>query len=120
MMYSARAVLCNGQSQYEDALAAASEAAADPLELGPTKWALAELVEAGVRSGHTDVAAGAFEQLSAMTHASGTELALGIEAARRALLRDDATPKSSTWRRSSGCGTDQDSRRARSCAAALR
>ena len=90
MMYSARAVLCNGLGRYEDALAAAQEAATDPLELGPTKWALAELVEAGVRSGHTDVAAGAFEQLSAMTHASGTELALGIEAARRALLRDDA------------------------------
>ena len=90
MMYSARAVLCNGLGRYEDALAAAREAATDPLELGPTKWALAELVEAGVRSGHTDVAAGAFEQLSAMTRASGTELALGIEAARRALLRDDA------------------------------
>ena len=90
MMYSARAVLCNGLGRYEDALAAAREAATDPLELGPTKWALAELVEAGVRSGNTDVAAGAFEQLSAMTRASGTELALGIEAARRALLRDDA------------------------------
>ena len=89
MMYSARAVLCNGLGRYDDALAAAREAAADPLELGPTKWALAELVEAGVRSGNTDVAADAFEQLSAMTRASGTELALGIEAARRALLRDD-------------------------------
>ena len=43
-----------------------------------------------MRSGNTDVAAGAFEQLSAMTRASGTELALGIEAARRALLREDA------------------------------
>ena len=104
MMYSARAVLCNGLGRYEDALAAAREAATDPLELGPTKWALAELVEAGVRSGNTDVAAGAFEQLSAMTRASGTELALGIEAARRALLRE-TPPKSSTWRRSRDCGT---------------
>jgi len=43
MMYSARAVLCNGLGRYEDALAAAREAAADPLELGPAKWALAEL-----------------------------------------------------------------------------
>jgi DNA-binding CsgD family transcriptional regulator len=91
MMYAARAVLCNGLGRYEDALAAAREAAADPLELGPAKWALAELVEAGVRSGNTDVAAGAFEQLSAMTRASGTELALGIEAARHALLRDNDT-----------------------------
>jgi hypothetical protein len=44
---------------------------------------------ADVRSGHTDAAVGAFEQLSAMTGASGTELALGIEAAKGALLRDD-------------------------------
>jgi DNA-binding CsgD family transcriptional regulator/tetratricopeptide (TPR) repeat protein len=87
MMYAARAVLCNGPGRYEDALAAAREAATDPLELGPTKWALAELVEAGVRSGHPDVAASAFEQLSPMTRASGTELALGIEAAMSALLR---------------------------------
>ena len=91
MMYAARASLCNGLGRYEDALAAAREAATDPLELGPTKWALAELVEAGVRSGNTDAAASAFEQLSAMTRASGTELALGIEAARGALLRDDDT-----------------------------
>jgi len=91
MMYSARAALCNGLGRYEEALAAAREAAAEPLELGPTKWALAELVEAGVRSGHTGAAAGAFEQLSAMTRASGTDLALGIEAARGALLHDDDT-----------------------------
>jgi ATP/maltotriose-dependent transcriptional regulator MalT len=88
MMYSARAVLYNGLGRYEDALAAAQEATTDPLELGPTKWALAELVEAGARSGHIDVAAGAFEQLSAMTRASCTNLALGIEAARHALLRE--------------------------------
>jgi len=88
MMLAARAVLCNGLGRYEDALAAAREAATEPLELGPTKWALAELVEAGVRSGHLDAAARAFEQLSAMTRASGTELALGIGAARGALLRD--------------------------------
>jgi DNA-binding CsgD family transcriptional regulator len=91
MMYSARAALCNGLGRYEDALAAAREAATDPLELGPTKWALAELVEAGVRSGNTGAAAGAFGQLSVMTRASGTDLALGIEAARGALLRDDDT-----------------------------
>jgi DNA-binding CsgD family transcriptional regulator len=89
LMYSARAVLCNGLGRYEDAVTAAREAATDPLELGPTKWALAELVEAGVRSGSTELAASALDQLSAMTRASGTDLALGIEAARRALLSDD-------------------------------
>jgi ATP/maltotriose-dependent transcriptional regulator MalT len=91
MMLSARAVLCNGLGRYEDALVAAREAATEPLELGPTKWALAELVEAGVRSGNTEVAASAFEQLSTMARASGTDLALGIEAAGRALLTEDDT-----------------------------
>ena len=82
----ARAVLCNGLCRYEDALRAASVAAAEPLQLGPPKWALAELVEAGARSGNTEAAAGALEELSAMTRASGTDWALGIESSRRALL----------------------------------
>jgi DNA-binding CsgD family transcriptional regulator len=88
-MHAARALLCNGLGRYDDALAAAREAAMEPLELGPTKWALAELVEAAVRSDNMEEATEAFEQLSVMTHASGTNVALGIEAARRALLHDD-------------------------------
>ena len=87
-MYFARAILYNGLARYEDALRAAQEAAAVPLEPGPPKWALGELVEAAVRSGETDVATAAFEQLAAFTRASGTELALGIEAAKCALLRE--------------------------------
>jgi len=90
LMHTARAFLCNGLGRYEDALAAAREGAVDPLGIGPPKWALAEAVEAGVRSGNADVAASSFEQLSAMTRA-GTNLALGIEAAKGALLRDDDT-----------------------------
>ncbi|MFG1819646.1 AAA family ATPase [Kribbella sp. NPDC049174] len=89
MMYAARAVLFNGLGRYDDALVAAQEAATEPLELGPTKWAIAELVEAAVRSGDTAVAVGAYELLSAMTRASGTDFALGVAAARGALLRDD-------------------------------
>jgi DNA-binding CsgD family transcriptional regulator len=88
MVQWARAVLCNGLGRYGDALRAAQEAAAFPLELGPPKWALVELVEAGVRTGNTEAAAAALEELSAMTRASGTEWALGIEAGRRALLRE--------------------------------
>lgn len=87
----ARAVLCNGLGRYDEALAAAREAAADPLELGPPKWALGELVEAGVHSGEIRAATAAMEQLSAMTRASGTEWALEIEAGTRALLCDDRT-----------------------------
>jgi ATP/maltotriose-dependent transcriptional regulator MalT len=82
----ARAVLCNGLGRYHDALRAAREAAADPLELGPPKWALAELVEAAVRTGDARAAAPALEELSAMARASGTDWALGVEAGRRALL----------------------------------
>ena len=51
--------------------------------------ALVELIEAGVRGGHADEAAGALERLSERTRASGTEWALGIEARCRALLRGD-------------------------------
>ncbi len=84
----ARAVLCNGLGRYGEAAAAGRQAAADPTEPGPPQWALAELVEAGVRSGQDRTAAAALEQLSAMTHASGTDWALGTEASRRALLRN--------------------------------
>jgi DNA-binding CsgD family transcriptional regulator len=85
----ARAVLCNGLGRYDDALVAAREAAAGPLELGPPKWALGELVEAAVHCGETRAAAAALDQLSAMTGASGTDWAMGTEAGARALVRDD-------------------------------
>jgi len=62
----------------------------DPLELGPPKWALAELVEAGVRSGETAAAAAALEQLTALAQASGSDWALGVAASRAALLREGA------------------------------
>ena len=88
MVQWARAVLCNGLGRYGEALRAAREAAAYPLELGPPKWALVELVEAGVRTGDTKAAAAALEELSEMTRASGTEWALGVEAGRSALLRE--------------------------------
>ncbi|SDL86805.1 regulatory protein, luxR family [Geodermatophilus siccatus] len=87
----ARAVLCNGLGRYGDALRAAREAAARPLELGPPKWALAELVEAGVRTGDTEAAVAALEELSTMTRTSGTEWGLGIAASRRALLSGGRT-----------------------------
>jgi DNA-binding CsgD family transcriptional regulator len=86
MVQWARSVLYNGLGRYGDALRAAQEAAADPLELGPPKWALAELVEAGARWGDTAAATAALAELSTMTRASGTDWALGIEASRRALV----------------------------------
>jgi DNA-binding CsgD family transcriptional regulator len=88
MMQWARAVLSNGLGRYDVALRAAAEAATDPLELGPPKWALAELVEAGVRSGDREAASAALDTLSYMAAASGSDWALGTEASRRALLLD--------------------------------
>jgi DNA-binding CsgD family transcriptional regulator len=87
----ARAVLCNGLGRYGDALRAAQAAAAEPLEPGPPKWALAELVEAGVRSGDTPAAAAALEELCAMARASGTQWALGVAASRSAMVRTGST-----------------------------
>src|SRR3712207_582969 len=88
MVQWTRVVLDNGLGRYQEALTAAREATADPLQPGAPKWGPAEPVEAGARSGEARVAAGGLEQLSAMAHARGTDWALGVEASRRALLRD--------------------------------
>jgi DNA-binding CsgD family transcriptional regulator len=47
-----------------------------------------ELVEAAVRSGMTEAAAGAYRRLTAMTGPAGTDWALGLAARSRALLSD--------------------------------
>ena len=54
-------------------------------------WGLGELIVATFRSGKTERAADALHRLSAMTHASGTDWALGIEARSRARLSDGDT-----------------------------
>jgi DNA-binding CsgD family transcriptional regulator len=82
------ALLSNGLGQYQDALVAARQAGEHPQELGVANWGLTELVEAAARSGVTELAADALERLSAMTRASGTDWALGIEARSGALLND--------------------------------
>jgi DNA-binding CsgD family transcriptional regulator len=84
----ARAVLLNSLGRYADALGPASEAAALPVPLAPSGWALAELIEAAVRSGQPRTAEAALEQLSTTAHAGGTDWALGLEASRRALFCD--------------------------------
>ena len=86
----ARAVLHNGLGQYEAALAPAESASARD-ELCVSVWSLPELIEAAARSGRTDRAAAALEQLIERTRAAGTELALGIEARSRALLNEGDT-----------------------------
>jgi DNA-binding CsgD family transcriptional regulator len=81
------ALLYNGRGRYAEALAAAQKACEHD-DVGPFAWALAELIEAGVRSDATEATAGALDRLSERTQASGTDWALGIEAGSRALLSD--------------------------------
>ena len=84
----AQALLYNGLSRYSEALAAAREAAAFPAEIGVSNWGLVELVEAAVRAGDRPTAVTAFEQLSEMTRASGTDWALGVAARSEAQLQE--------------------------------
>jgi DNA-binding CsgD family transcriptional regulator len=84
----ARAVLMNAAGRYEEALAAAIEASDDTPELFVASWALSELIEAGIRTGDTEIAARALTRLGEQTVASDTEWARGIAARSRALLSD--------------------------------
>jgi DNA-binding CsgD family transcriptional regulator len=82
------ALLCNGLGRYEEALAAAQQASAYPLELLYPTYGLVELIEAAVRSGKPETATEALLRLSDHTQASGTDWAQGIEARSRALLSE--------------------------------
>jgi DNA-binding CsgD family transcriptional regulator len=84
----ASAVLFNGLGRYEDALAAAEQAAEDPHELAVSTWVPTEIVEAAVRSGHPERAAGPLQRLQEISRAAGTDWALGVEARSRALLSE--------------------------------
>jgi DNA-binding CsgD family transcriptional regulator len=86
------AVLCNGLARYDEAITAAQAAAIHPEEFGAPRWALAELVEAAVRSGEAGLASDAFARLAAATQACPTDWSLGIEARSRALVSDDPEP----------------------------
>ena len=84
----ASAVLFNGLGRYEDALAAAEQAAEDPHELGLSTWVPTEIIEAAVRSGDPERAAGPLRRLQEISRAAGTDWALGVEARSRALLSE--------------------------------
>jgi DNA-binding CsgD family transcriptional regulator len=84
------AVLCNGLGEYDEALAAAQGACADPTEMVAHNWGLAELIESAVRAGAPDLAADALGRLTRKAQACRTDWALGIEARSRALLSTNA------------------------------
>jgi DNA-binding CsgD family transcriptional regulator/tetratricopeptide (TPR) repeat protein len=83
----AAALLDNSLCRYQDALTCAQQAADQPPVLGVAPWAaLAELIEAATRCGTPERATHALRQLTEVTHASGTDWALGIQARSHALL----------------------------------
>jgi DNA-binding CsgD family transcriptional regulator len=81
-----RAVLCNGLGQYDEALAAARAACADPAEMVAHNWGMIELIESAVRTGRIDLAADTHSRLAGKAQACRTDWALGLEARSRALL----------------------------------
>jgi DNA-binding CsgD family transcriptional regulator/tetratricopeptide (TPR) repeat protein len=85
------AVLFNGLSRYEEALTAARQASDDTPGNYVAMWALPELAEAAVRSGHSDEAAGAVARLAELTGVGRTDFGLGIEARCRALVSPPET-----------------------------
>jgi DNA-binding CsgD family transcriptional regulator len=79
------AILHNGLCRYAEAFTAARQAKQSD-HLFVSRWALPELIEAAVRTGHADLAADALEQLAETTQAGGTDFGLGLEARSRALV----------------------------------
>jgi DNA-binding CsgD family transcriptional regulator/tetratricopeptide (TPR) repeat protein len=86
LAHCSHAVMLNGSGRYDEALEAAREGSAYLFDLTFRNWSLAELVEAGVRSGKTEAATEALERLAKTTRPCGTDWAQGIEARCRALL----------------------------------
>jgi DNA-binding CsgD family transcriptional regulator len=84
----ARTVLYNGLGRFDEALAACPRPGERRYEIGSPTRAVAEAIEAAVRSGRRGLAGGALERLGEIARASGTEWALGVEARSRALLND--------------------------------
>jgi DNA-binding CsgD family transcriptional regulator len=88
----AAAVLHNGLGRYADALSAAEKATRDATVF-TSILVVPELVEAAVRTGNTEVAAGALQRLTETTQPSGNDLALGVEARCRALLSGETAER---------------------------
>ena len=86
----ANALLFLGLGRYQEAVPAAQLATASPGTITTPPWAIAELIEAAVRTGKADLAADAYERIADMTDVSGTDWALGIQARSHALISDGA------------------------------
>jgi DNA-binding CsgD family transcriptional regulator len=79
------AISYNGLGRYAEAFAAAWQAR-EHGHVYVSMWALPELIEAAARTGNSEVASGALDQLAQRTQAGKTDLGLGLEARSRALV----------------------------------
>jgi DNA-binding NarL/FixJ family response regulator len=84
----ASAILFNGLGRYDRALASARRAADETPQLHVSPWASTELIEAAVRAGRPDLAAGALERVIAATAPADTDWGRGMQARCRALLSE--------------------------------
>jgi DNA-binding CsgD family transcriptional regulator len=84
------AILSNGLGRYDAALDAVREAGERFYEIGTSTRAVAEAVEAAVRSGNNEVGERALNRLAEIAGASGTGWSRGVEARCRALLSEGA------------------------------
>jgi hypothetical protein len=71
------AVLCNGLGRYDQALAAAEQASADPAQMVPANLALVELIEAAARAGSPERATVAMRRLAESTKCQRHRLGAG-------------------------------------------
>jgi DNA-binding CsgD family transcriptional regulator len=86
------ALLCNGLSRYDEAMAAAQEASNDSAEeMFISAWAALELLEAAARSDNREVAHVALERVLAATAVARTNSARGVAARSRALVSEGPT-----------------------------
>jgi DNA-binding CsgD family transcriptional regulator len=81
----AQALLYNGLSRYDEALAAGMRGCGEE-DLDVSVWALAELVEAGARSGRRDLAVAALRRLEERACAGGSDRELEVLARSEGLL----------------------------------
>ena len=84
----ARAVLFNGLSRYDPALAAAQHAC-ESEDQGLLSWALPELIEASTRSGRRETGTTALRRLEQLTPPGNPERALRMAAGSRAVASAD-------------------------------
>src|SRR5262249_36230910 len=82
------AVLSLGLGRYAEALAVAEPAAEETYLPLSTQLVLPELIEAAVRTGRADLAAGAVGRLSAVTASDGSGWAQGLEPRSRARVSE--------------------------------